>query len=1322
VPSGFLDVGTFAPLVPANSPSPYEQGLETPRNSAQAPYDAAQEVVPDQKEHVELDVDKAGAVDDDAFSAHTKKGFLRRFRNKKRKAKKDKPEKAPAVSFRTLWRYASTKDKIRIAIGSVFAVVNGAVLPAFCYLFGKLLDDLATGDSSMVATMAMWMAIVGGLTWLMAGGSICLFAISGERQARQMRRTFFASILRQETAFFDDHKPGELTSRVSSDVQIVTAVLGSKMAQLIQHLSSVVFSYVFAFVQSWRLSLIMLAVMPIIVIVGAFMAKFVTESTTVAQEVYAAAGAVAQEVLSSIRTVHAFNGTKRESERYNKRVLDAEKIGIKKGIFLGLSQGAINGLLFCSYAVAFYYGSYLIEWGFRSGGEIVSVFLSLLIGAFELGASAPIFTAITEAQGAAYNIFAIVDRDPAMDSRPEAPGAKLDQLRGHIEFRNVAFTYPSRKELPIFNDFNLEIKPGQTVALVGPSGSGKSSVVSLIERFYDLDSGMVLIDGVPLTDLNLHWWRTQVGIVTQEPTLFSATVMENILCANENATEEDVIQACKDAYIYDVISNLPDKFNTQVGEAGSQLSGGQKQRIAIARAIIKNPKILLLDEATSALDRGSEVVVQEALQNVMRGRTVLTIAHRLVTIMDADNICFIQPRDPTAPPNSPEAFSRVLEHGTHDELMSLEGEYKQMVLTQSQAAQAPASPTSPTKDATFSASGADFSDIVEDSVDANLLEEKEKQKEEDEEMTALQLLKRTAKYNKPEVVWVILGTLASAIAGMVYPLYAVFFSEIVNVFYKPIPEMRDEVWKWCLLFTGLGCMSLLTYLVKIYSLNRAGEKLTARLRVLLFRALLRQDIGFFDMPGNESGALCARLASDTTEIQHVFGGAIGTNVQAFVNLIAGMIIGFVVCWQLALVTCAVVPALVGAGILNTKFMFGLEKKSGQSNDKAGQVANESISGNRIVHAFNLQQHSVDRYNGCLEGPAKAAFTKSLVEGFFFGFSQFVIFGAFALSYWYGGQLVEDGVVDFTGVIKCSMALLMGAMGAGEAYSMAGDQAGAVTAANRIYRLLDTVPKIDAEMPDDVGVHLDNVTGFGSFKDVKFNYPSRPDVRILKQLNLDFAAGQRIAILGSTGCGKSTIISLLMRYYDPRAGEVCAEGHNINQLNLPNWRTHCGIVQQEPILFDDTVRGNIKYGRPDAPDEEMYIAAKRANIHDLIMSLPLQYDTNVGAKGSQLSGGQKQRVAIARSIILKPSILLLDEATSALDNVSEKEVQAALDEIIETDKMTVLTVAHRLSTIRNCDTIVVMDQGKILEAGSHEELYELGGDYRRRYDQYYGPGR
>uniref|UniRef100_A0A7S1NMY1 Bile salt export pump n=1 Tax=Eutreptiella gymnastica TaxID=73025 RepID=A0A7S1NMY1_9EUGL len=1195
-------------------------------------------------------------------------------------------------------------------------------MPAFSYVFANLIDDLA-GPPELVASninrLSITMIVFGLSAWALAAVGVVCFSVSGQRQVAVMKRQFFRSILRQEVAMFDLTKAGDLSNRMNSDVNIIALALGSKLANLIQGLATFLLSYIFAFWQSWRLTLCLLGAVPFIAICGAVTGKLLADVTTTAQNEYAHAGGIAQEVLSSIRTVQAFSGMGRECERYAESVGRVQKFGLKKSLYMGLSIGMTYMVMFASYALAFWYGSYLIEWGYQSGGKIVGVFFAVLIGAFQLGIVGPIFSTIAEAQGAARKVFEILDRVPAMNTDIHGGGKRLDSLECRIEFNDVAFTYPSRTDVPIFDKLNLSILPGQTVALVGPSGSGKSSIVSLLMRFYDVGSGSITVDGVPITELDLHWWRSQVGIVTQEPTLFSATVFENIQCAHPEATRADVIKACKDALIHDVISKLPNGYDTHVGEGGSQLSGGQKQRVAIARAIIKNPKMLLLDEATSALDRHSEILVQKALENVMKGRTVITIAHRLVTIQKADTICFIQPRDAAADPSSPEFFSRLLESGTHDELMMKKGEYSLMVQAQHQSASTePSLPEEKDVEEEETVILHDPLAARKKSVQGRKasVDKKEGSKDEEQNIKKGGAMMRTMKLNASEWPLLLFGLLGAAIAGTSYPLYSIIFAEVIGVFFKPIDVMRDEVGLWCLMFVALGVGNMISLLMKLFCLNYAGEILTGRLRTMLFHKLVHMDIGFFDKPGNESGALCARLSADTTNIQHIWGGSLGTNAQGLVCLLGGLVIAFIVSWKLTLVTAATIPVMIISSFVQNKFMWTAIEEGSKELDAAGQVAAESISGCRTVFAFNLQDSQVARYDTFLNGPLQQALKKAVIGGFFFGLSQFVIFGSFALSYWYGGQLVSQGEMGMSEVLKCSLAVLMGAMGVGEVYSMAGDQVEGYAASTRVYTILDTEPAIDSNSTK--GSVVEKCTGLLKYEDLMFNYPSRPDVPILKHLDLDISPGQRVAILGQTGCGKSTLISLLMRYYDPLSGRVLADNEALSEMNVQKWRQHLGIVSQEPILFDTTVAANIKYGKPDATESEVHEAAKKAQIHDLIMSLPDGYETNVGAKGSQLSGGQKQRVAIARCIIRQPTILLLDEATSALDNVSEKEVQTALDAIIASEKLTVLTVAHRLSTIKNCNMIIFMEDGKILEKGTHDELYALKGEYRRRYDQYY----
>ncbi|CAF0854490.1 unnamed protein product [Rotaria sordida] len=524
---------------------------------------------------------------------------------------------------------------------------------------------------------------------------------------------------------------------------------------------------------------------------------------------------------------------------------------------------------------------------------------------------------------------------------------------GDVEFDNVNFVYPSRKDAPVLRGLSLIARTGQTTALVGSSGCGKSTCISLLLRYYKPSSGQITISGRSITDYNIKQLRQNIGVVNQEPILFAMSIYENIRLGKVNATREEIEQAAREANAHNFIMQLPDKYETLIGECGIQLSGGEKQRIALARALVKQPTFLLLDEATSALDNVNEKIVQEALDRACKDRTTIVIAHRLTTIQNAHQIYVLD-------------NGTVIEQGTHETLMAKEGgKYQAMVKRQQ---------------------------IVRTNDDNDDMMSMQKATEEEEKS----ILGRT------------------------------------------------------------------------------------------------------------------RLISDS-------------------------------------------------------------------------------------------------------------------------------------------QTVDVNKVDFRGEIK--------------------------------------------------------------FDQVKFIYPSRPTSIILNKFQLNIKPSQCVALVGASGCGKSTIIQLLERFYDVTSGQLFLDGIDIRQLNLQWVRSHFGLVSQEPILFDLTIAENIAYGLENVSMEDIINAARKANIHQFIEQLPQGYETKVGLKGSFLSGGEKQRIAIARVLLRRPKVLLLDEATSAMDSYNEQIAQEALEQAqIEDPSRTSLIVAHRLSTIRSCDLICVLDRGHILESGTDTELIQQRGVY------------
>ena len=497
-----------------------------------------------------------------------------------------------------------------------------------------------------------------------------------------------------------------------------------------------------------------------------------------------------------------------------------------------------------------------------------------------VGAAAPHFEAINMARGTAAVIFDIIERKPKIDISSES-GEKPEDFVADIEFKDIAFNYPTRPEVTILDKFNLKIKSGETVALVGPSGCGKSTLIQLIQRFYDPLSGSVLIDGRDVKDLNLGWLREQIGVVGQEPVLFDTTIKENIKmgCRSREVSEKDIEMATIESNAYEFVSKLPETYETYVGDRGAQLSGGQKQRIAIARALINKPKILLLDEATSALDLQSEALVQSALDMASKGRTTIIVAHRLSTIINSDRIIYIE-------------NGRVMETGTHKELMDKKGFYYNLVITQQMNSKNNKNKVKNDKSDDINSIPMAYKrtlSALSSSANSGLSDENEESEEE--------VLKSFSQMRLLKMLWmdkgfILCGIIASILYGLVVPLYSYCFGLLVGVFADTTDEdeIRSQTTIISLYYVGIGVgvgfVSLLQVfdlsfnskllsnqsIIRLYKISMfgiAGERLTMRLRKMAFAAILRQEIAWFDNSANSTGSLCSRLSSDAANVQGV---------------------------------------------------------------------------------------------------------------------------------------------------------------------------------------------------------------------------------------------------------------------------------------------------------------------------------------------------------------------------------------------------------------------------------------------------------------------
>ncbi|OIT02079.1 PREDICTED: ABC transporter B family member 19-like [Nicotiana attenuata] len=1230
--------------------------------------------------------------------------------NRKEKAEDEddtiKKARSETLPFHKLLSEADALDWTLMALGTLGSIVHGLAQPVGYFLLGKALDAFGNNIDDTAAMVRALKKVV-PYVWYMAFATfpagvleIGCWMYASQRQVAGLRLKFLSTVLRQDIGAFDtDITSGKVLTGISNHMSLIQDTIGEKLGHFLSCIATFGSGVLIAFISCWEVSLLSLLVVPLIMLTGASYTKRMSVISNKKIAYLSEATSMVEQTISQIRTVFAFVGENLSIKSFSDCTERQMSISKKEAFIKGLGTGMFQTITFSSWALIVWVGAVVVAARRSSGGDVIAAVMSILFGAISLTYAAPDIQIFNQAKAAGREVFQMIDRKPTINA--DSGRITFEVIDGNIKIQDVHFAYPSRKEKLVLQGFSLTIPAGKVVALVGSSGCGKSTIMSLLMRFYDPMRGDILLDNHNIKDLDLKFLRRNIGVVSQEPSLFAGSIKDNIKMGNINADDQQIERAALLANAHAFISQLTDQYLTEVGQSGRQLSGGQKQRIAIARSILKNPPILLLDEATSALDTESEKQVQEALETAAQGRTVILIAHRMSTIVNADMIAIVE-------------NGKVVETGTHHNLLDTSTFYNSLFSMQHISEECQTR-SEVTKKKTLP--------IKEDSSqDDEQPDEPRESKREVKELPEKEQIQKKETHiffriwfalTEKEIIKTIIGSLAAAFAGISKPFFGFFIITIGVAYYHP--DSKEKVALYSAIFASIGVLSLFANTLQHYLFGIVGEKAMTNLRRALYTATLRNELAWFEKPENSIGSVTSRIVSDTSTVKIIISDRMSVIVQCISSIVIATTVSMIVNWRMSLVAWAVMPCHFIGGLIQAKSAKGFSGDGTLAHSELVALASESATNIKTLASFCHEEQILEKAKLSLKRPLRKGKTESIKFGIIQGTSLCLWNIAHAVALWYTTILVDRNQASFENGIRAYQIFSLTVPSITELWTLIPTVLSAIDVLKPVFQNLDRCTEIIPDAPD-TSEH-ETIKGEIEFRNVLFCYPSRPKVIVLNNFSLQVEAGLKVALVGQSGAGKSSIVALLLRFYDINEGKVLIDGKDIRYYNLRKLRAQIGLVQQEPLLFSCSIRENICYGSERASEAEIVEVSRSANIHEFISNLPDGYDTLVGEKGSQLSGGQKQRIAIARALLKKPRIMLLDEATSALDTESERAVVSALGSMklhsFGGTKVTQITVAHRLSTVINSDTIIVMDKGKIVEKGSHSNLMaETDGVYSR----------
>lgn len=1186
-----------------------------------------------------------------------------------------------SASFSTMYQYATRKDFTVMSVGIIANVIFSCLPVVLVLKIGNVIDIMQQyrGDLDKFyeeeRETAIIQFILGVITVALSWVAVATFIKLGNNQGVYWKNAYFSAVINRPMKWFDKHNPAELGSSIDMDCNSIEHALGEKIMMVMSSLIFFVACWILACFISLELTLIALCMLPFQLGAAYVVEKASVQASIQSQEKYKVAGGIAEESLEGVKTIASCNSQEVRAKAYQTELEPLKQSTTLMGTLHGFGWAVFFVVLFAFSGVLFYIGAYLMVeqpelWSSNTSveaKEVVMIFFATAMSSFYLGTAVPCVQFIEAGRVAAARVDSVIKHSKKYDG-----DRRVTDIQGNISFNNVHFRYPSNKQVQILKGITFDVSSGESLALVGETGSGKSTIIQLIEGFYYCDEGLVSIDGVNIRDYLLADLRDLIALVSQEPILFNTNIKENIKMGRLSASDSEIEAAAKEAEADVFINSLPEKFETYVGLKGSQLSGGQKQRIAIARAMIKKPRILLLDEATSALDMKTEKNIQLTLDKVMQGRTTIIVAQRLSTIKNAERIIVLD-------------SGRIIESGTFDSLSKAEGAFARLLTIQE-------------KVETESIASQQSLKSQEKSYKEHLESEEEIVHQPGE------MMKRIMSTLKKYWPWLVLAGLASIISGLTFPLFGYLFSENVVIMLglkgnDITGDVKENM--YLLLLEALVILFSLTTLCA--SLARVAALYTYDLRYEGLNSLLFYDQKFYDKPESAPASLAYKLGTDCEKVSNVGGPILGLQLLVAAALTGGIVVAMQHNMVLSLVVIAMVPLIV---VSNAKGeMLQVNGLSANDLKKTSAIASDALTNIKTVHSFNRQNYFHQEYMKATAEENQNVMKSAHMNGFMFGFRYCVLYSVWGVIAWFGAYRVREGELELEDMLIVFFCIMFSSWGFMIVGALIPDIDGGIDSAEHMFKIIDYKPEINANSTEG---KIAAISGNFEFKNVVFKYENR-NTMVLKNVNFKIDAGQSLGITGTTGSGKSTIGQLLLRFYDPNAGEIFLDGSPIKSYNLRSLRDSVCWVGQEPILFKGSIFYNMQLARASVTKDEAVAALTKAQATDIIEKYGIEND--VGLRGNRLSGGQKQRIAIARALVRRPKVLVLDESTSALDTVTEANLQKKLKE----EQFTIIAIAHRLKTIQDFSQIILLEQGVVVERGTHDKLMKIpNGLYKKLY--------